>query len=112
MNAEEEPENVDYPKDPEYQKKHGPRGVIRSLADGRIEDTGALTRKRMETVDDEFLASAKDFIERNHKSETPWFRWFNSTRMHYFTHIRPEHQGMSGQGFYADGMVEHDDQVG
>ncbi len=112
LNAEEEPENVDYPKDPEYRKKHGPRGVIRSFADGRVEDTGPLTRKRMETVDDEFLAAAKDFIEGNDKSGTPWFTWFNSTRMHYYTHIRPEHEGKSGQGFYADGMLEHDDQVG
>lgn len=114
LNAEEEPENPDYPKDPEYRKKHGPRGVIKSKADGKIEDTGPLTRKRMETVDEEFLAAAKDFIDRSHEAEKPFFVWFNSTRMHFYTHIKPESKGISGPGgnFYTDGMVEHDRHVG
>jgi arylsulfatase len=112
LNAEEEPENPDYPKNPEFHKKFGPRGVIKSSANGKIEDTGPLTKKRMETVDDEFMAGAKNFIKKANKAGKPFFVWFNSTRMHFYTHIRPEHQGISGQNFYADGMVEHDMQVG
>jgi arylsulfatase A-like enzyme len=73
LNAEEEPENVDYPKNPEFRKRFGPRGVIHSFADGRIQDTGPLTRKRMETVDQEFLGAALDFIDRQHKAGKPWF---------------------------------------
>jgi len=112
LNAEESPEHPNYPKDPEFRKKFGPRGVIRSSADGKIEDTGALTKKRMETVDEEFLVAALDFIERQHKAGKPSFTWFNSTRMHYNTHVPPEWAGKSGLNFYADGMLQHDNHVG
>lgn len=112
LNAEEEPENVDYPKDPEFRKKFGPRGVIKSSADGKIEDTGPLTSKRMETIDTEFLGSAMDFIDRQHQADKPFFCWFNSTRMHIFTHLKEESAGKTGRGIYADGMVEHDGHVG
>lgn len=112
LNAEEEPEHVDYPKDPEFKKKFGPRGVIKSTADGKIEDTGPLTRKRMETIDDEVTVGALDFIDRAHKAEKPFFLWWNSTRMHVFTHLKPESEGVTGLGVYPDGMVEHDAHVG
>ena len=112
LNAEEEPENPDYPQDPNFRKQFGPRGVIKSSADGKIEDTGPLTKKRMETVDDEFMAAAEDFMERAVKQDKPFFTWFNTSRMHNFTHVREEHLGRTGLGFYADAMVEHDDQVG
>ena len=79
LNAEEEPENEDYPKDPEFRKRFGPRGVIKSSADGKIEDTGPLTKKRMETVDDETSAAALDFIDRAHQSGKPFFVWWNGT---------------------------------
>src|SRR6516225_7501595 len=87
LNAEEEPEDVDYPKNPEFKKHFGPRGVLHSWADGKIEDTGPLTKKRMETVDEEFLAAALDFMDRQKKADKPFFCWFNSTRMHIFTHL-------------------------
>jgi arylsulfatase len=112
LNAEEEPENPDYPKPPEFKKRFGPRGVIHSYADGKIQDTGPLTRKRMETVDTEFLAAAIDFIDRQKKAGKPFFVWFNSTRMHIFTHLKAESQGKTGLGLYPDGMVEHDGHVG
>ncbi len=112
LNAEEEPEGYFYPKDPEFKKKYGPRGVIHSYADGRIEDTGPLNTKRMETVDEEFLAAAKDFIQRQVKADKPFFTWFNSTRMHVFTHLKPSSYGVTGKGIHADGMVEHDGMVG
>jgi arylsulfatase len=112
LNAEEEPENADYPKNPEFRKKFGPRGVIHSYADGKIEDTGPLSRKRMETVDEEFLKAALDFIDRQHKANKPFFVWFNSTRMHVNTHLKPESVGKTGKGLYPDGMVEHDGHVG
>ncbi|MBO3276444.1 arylsulfatase [Pseudomonas schmalbachii] len=112
MNAEEEPETYYYPKDPEFRKKYGPRGVIHSYADGRIEDTGPLTRKRMETIDDELVQATENFIDKAHKADKPFFVWFNSTRMHIWTHLKKEYDGKSGIGLYPDGMLEHDDHVG
>ena len=112
LNAEEEPEYADYPKDPAFKERFGPRGVIHSFADGRIEDTGPLTRKRMETVDEEFLAGALGFIDRANDAGEPFFLWFNSTRMHVWTHLKPESDGVTGLGTYPDGMVEHDGHVG
>ncbi|MET4035192.1 arylsulfatase A-like enzyme [Bradyrhizobium sp. JR7.2] len=112
LNAEEEPENPDYPKDPEFRKKFGPRGVIKSTADGKIENTGPLNAKRMETIDEEFLGAAKDFINRQHRADKPWFCYFNSTRMHIFTHLKKASEGKTGLGTYPDGMVEHDGMVG
>ncbi len=112
LNAEQEPEHADYPKDPAFKKRFGPRGVIKSSADGKIEDTGPLTKKRMETVDEEVTAAALNFIERAHKADKPFFVWWNSTRMHIWTHLKPESEGKTGFGIYADGMVEHDGMVG
>ena len=112
LNAEEEPETYYYPKDAEFKKKFGPRGVIHSYADGRIEDTGPLTQKRMETVDEEFLKAALSFIENAHNQGKPFFVWFNATRMHVWTRLKPESQGVTGIGLYPDGMVEHDKMVG
>lgn len=112
LNSEEEPENSDYPKNPDFVKKFGPRGVIKSSADGKIEDTGPLNTKRMETIDEETLAATKDFLARAKKAEKPFFCWFNPTRMHNFTHVKKENLGKTGLGFYADGMVEHDSQIG
>lgn len=116
LNASEEPENLDYPKDPAFLKKFGPRGVLKCKADGKggqsIEDTGPLTKKRMETIDEETLAAAKEFINRQYKAGKPFFCWWNATRMHFPTHVKAEHRGISGQDEYGDGMVEHDGQVG
>ncbi|HKD85217.1 MAG TPA: arylsulfatase [Terriglobales bacterium] len=128
LNAEEEPQNPDYPKDPNFRKKFGPRGVLRCTATDKddttvdpqfgrvgkqkIENTGALDTKRMETIDEEFLAAAKDFIQRQHKAGKPWFCYFNTTRMHVFTHLKKESQGKTGLGVYPDGMVETDGHVG
>jgi arylsulfatase len=116
LNAEEEPENEDYFKDPALQKRFGPRGVIHSWAqpDGtqKIEDTGPLTKKRMETVDDETSDAAIAFIEKAHKEGKPWFIWWSGTRMHFRTHVKEELRGISGQDEYADGMVEHDMHIG
>jgi len=112
LNAEEEPENEDYPTDPEFHKRFGPRGVIHSYADGRIEDTGALTKKRMETIDDETVAAAIDFIKKANADGTPFYVWWNGTRMHFRTHVKEELRGISGQDEYGDGMVEHDMHVG
>jgi arylsulfatase len=130
LNAEEEPELPDYPKDPEYAKKFGPRGVLKCKATDRddptvdprfgkigkqtIEDTGALTKKRMETIDDETSAAAIDFMKREHDAGKPFFCWWNGTRMHLRTHVRPEHRGRykHGDSEYIDGMIEHDETVG
>jgi arylsulfatase len=128
LNAEEEPENPDYPKNPEFKKKYGPRGVLHSWAADKddatvdpqfgkvgkqkIENTGALDTKRMETVDEEFLDGALKFIDKAHKDGKPFFVWFNSTRMHIFTHLKKESQGKTGLGTYPEGMVEHDGHVG
>src|SRR5210317_330254 len=112
LNAEEEPETYYYPKDPEFHKKFGPRGVIHSYADGKIEDTGPLTKKRMETVDDETSDAAIEFMARSHKAGKPFFVWWSGTRMHFRTHVKPELRGISGQDEYADGMVEHDMHIG
>jgi arylsulfatase A-like enzyme len=128
LNAEEEPENPDYPKSPEFKKRFGPRGVLHSWATDtddptvdpqfgrvgkqKIENTGPLTVKRMETVDEEFLDGTLKFIDKAHSDHKPFFVWFNSTRMHIFTHLKPESQGKTGLGVYPDGMVEHDGMVG
>jgi arylsulfatase A-like enzyme len=128
LNAEEEPENPDYPKDPSFRTKFGPRGVLKckasetddptidpqfgKVAKQVIENTGPLDTKRMETIDDEFLAAATDFIKRKHDAGGPWFCYFNSTRMHIFTHLKKESQGKTGLGLYPDGMVETDGHIG
>ena len=112
LNAEEEPDNPDYPKNPEFKKKFGPRGVIRSYAGGKIEDTGPLIQKRMETVDEEVTTAALAFMDKAVKDGKPFFVWWNSTRMHIFTHLKPSSEGKTGLGIYADGMVEHDAMVG
>jgi arylsulfatase A-like enzyme len=128
LNAEEEPENVDYPKDPAFKAKFGPRGVLHCFATdkddttddprfGKVgkqkcEDTGPLTVKRMETVDEEVTAGAIKFMDKAAKDKKPFFVWWNSSRMHVFTHLKKESEGKTGLGVYADGMVEHDGQVG
>ena len=130
LNAEEEPELPDYPKDPAYFAKFGPRGVLKCKATDRddptvdprfgkigkqtIEDTGPLTKKRMETIDDETSAAAIDFMKRQQTAGKPFFCWFNATRMHLRTHVRDEHRGRytHGDSEYIDGMLEHDDTVG
>lgn len=128
LNAEEEPEHPDYPKDPAFRAKFGPRGVLKCKATDRedptvdprfgkvgkqtIEDTGPLSKKRMETVDDETSDAAIDFIKRQTQANKPFFCWWNGTRMHLYTHVRPEYKGRSGLNEYADGMLEHDGHVG
>jgi arylsulfatase len=128
LNAEEEPENEDYPKDPEFKNRFGPRGVLDTRASdtddptedprfGRvgkqtIKDTGPLTRKRMETADEEFLERTMGFIRKNQDAGKPWMAWFSSSRMHFYTHLKKESQGVTGLGLYADGMVEHDGHIG
>ena len=124
LNAEEEPENRDYPRDMKlpsgrtFLQQFGPRGVLRTKADGKggqtIENLGPLTKKRMETIDDETIAAAKDFITRQVKAGQPFFTWWNGTRMHFRTHVKPENTGISGPSGdeYHDGMVEHDRHVG
>ncbi len=117
LNAEEEPEYPDYPKDPEFRKRFGPRGVLHCLADGNggqtIEDTGPLTKKRMETIDDEVTDRALVFIDQAHAAEKPFFLWWTTTAMHFRTHPAEKHKGKSGgQGDYIDVMVAHDENVG
>ncbi|SDR14526.1 arylsulfatase [Rhizobiales bacterium GAS113] len=131
LNAEEDPETFNYPRDPKFKELFGPRGVLRCKATdvddpteqprwGRvgkqtIEDTGPLTRKRMETIDDETSAAAMDFIDRQVKANKPFFCWMNTTRMHFRTHVRAEHRdqpGLTARTEYADGMIEHDGTVG
>jgi len=124
LNAEEEPEQRDYPGDmvlangKTFRETFGPRGVIKSKADGKggqtIEDLGPLTKKRMETIDEESLAAAKDFITRQAKADQPFFCWWNGTRMHFRTHVKAEHKNLAGPNSdeYSDGMVEHDMHVG
>ena len=128
LNAEEEPEHPDYPRNPAFRAQFGPRGVLKCVATTtdtpggeprfgpwgkqKCEDTGPLTKKRMETVDEEFLKSAIDFVERAHRDRKPFFVWFNPSRMHIWTHLKPESRGKTGVGIYPDGMVEHDGHVG
>jgi arylsulfatase len=116
LNAEEEPENSDYPKDPEFKKHYGPRGVIHSWADGKggqkVEDTGPLTKKRMETIDEEVTDHALRFIDEAVEADKPFFLWYNTTAMHFRTHPAEKHVGKSGQGFYNDVMVAHDELIG
>jgi arylsulfatase A-like enzyme len=128
LNAEEEPEQLDYPKDPAFRKRFGPRGLLDCKATdeddatvdprfGRvgkqtIKDTGPLTKKRMETADEEFIDRTTKFIRKNHEAGKPWFAWVATSRMHFYTHLKKESQGVTGLGIFADGMVEHDGQVG
>jgi arylsulfatase A-like enzyme len=128
LNAEEEPENVDYPKDPKFRAMFGPRGVMHCFATDRddptvdprfgkmgkqrCEDTGPLTRKRMETVDSAVTAASLRFMQQAVKDGKPFFVWWNSSRMHVFTHLKPASVGRTGLGIYADGMVEHDAMIG
>ena len=112
LNAEQEPEHPDYFKDPRLKKMFGPRGVIKSYSDGRISDTGPLTIERMKTVDEEVTKGALDFMDRAVKADKPFFLWWNSTRMHIWTHLKKESQGKTGLGVYPDGMIEHDGHVG
>jgi arylsulfatase len=130
LNAEEDPEDPDYPKDPNFRERYGPRGVLRCWAtdkddpteqprwgrvgNQKIEDTGALTRKRMETCDDEFVSAAKDFIKRQHTDGKPFFCWVNTTHMHFRTHTKPSSLGQAGphQSPYHDTMIDHDKNVG
>jgi arylsulfatase A-like enzyme len=114
LNAEEDPEDPDYPTDPEFRKKYMPRGVIHSFADGRIEDTGPLTRERMETIDDDIAARSADFIDRQVKADKPFFIWVCFTHMHLRTHAKPSSIGQAGpdQSIYHDVMIDHDKNVG
>jgi arylsulfatase A-like enzyme len=128
LNAEEEPEDPEYPKDPRFAENFGPRGVMHSWATEeedstvhpkfgpvgkqKIEDTGPLTKKRMETIDDEVSDVAEAFIRKAVADGKPFFVWWNTTRMHIWTHLAPEAQGVTGVGIYPDGMVEHDADVG
>ncbi|HEY4135908.1 MAG TPA: arylsulfatase [Alphaproteobacteria bacterium] len=128
LNAEEEPYYDSYPKDPKFRERFGPRGVLKCKASDKddatvdahfgkvgkqtIENTGPMPKERMETVDEEFLADALDFIDRKHQEGVPWFCYFNPTRMHVFTHLKPASKGKTGLGMYPDGMVELDGYVG
>jgi arylsulfatase len=116
LNAEEEPENPDYFKKPEMIKKYATRGVIHTWAnaDGtqKIESKGPLTKKRMETIDDEVLEASLEYLDRAKKADKPFFLWTNFTRMHIWTHLKKEVEGKTGLGIYPDGMVEHDGHIG
>ena len=116
LNAEEEPELPDYPKDPAFKKAFGPRGVLHCVADGKggqtVTDTGPLTKKRMETVDEEITDRALAWMEKQAKADKPFFLWYNSTAMHFRTHVAPKNIGKSGQDPYSDRMVVHDEQIG
>jgi arylsulfatase len=130
LNASEEPELPDYPKNPEFLKKYGPRGVIHTFATDKddptederygkvgkqtIEDTGPLTKKRMETIDDEISKKAQDFIRRQVNADKPFFTWVNFTHMHFRTHTKPKSLGQAGaqQSYYHDTMIDHDKNVG
>jgi arylsulfatase len=116
LNAEEEPELPDYPKDPAFKKQFGPRGVLHCVADGKggqtIKDTGPLTKKRMETVDEEITSAALGWMEKQAKADKPFFLWYNSTAMHFRTHLADKNRGKSGQDDYCDRMVTHDEQIG
>src|SRR6187455_684153 len=116
LNAEEEPELPDYPKDPAFKKEFGPRGVLHCVADGKggqtIKDTGPLTKKRMETIDEEITSRAIEWMEKQAKADTPFFLWYNSTAMHFRTHVAEKNLGKSGQDPYSDRMVVHDEQIG
>ena len=119
LNAEEEPELPDYPKDPKFKKMFGPRGVLHCKSDGKggqtIEDTGPLTKKRMETIDEEITTAALGWMETQAKADKPFFLWYNSTAMHFRTHVAAKNKGKSGvegQDDYSDRMVVHDEQIG
>jgi arylsulfatase A-like enzyme len=116
LNAEEEPELPDYPKDPAFKKAFGPRGVLHCKADGKggqtIVDTGPLTKKRMETIDEEITASALSWMEKQVEADKPFFLWYNTTAMHFRTHVAEKNLGKSGQDAYSDRMVVHDEQIG
>jgi arylsulfatase len=116
LNAEEEPELPDYPKDPDFKKRFGPRGVLHCIADGKggqkVNDTGPLTMKRMETIDEEITDRAMEWMEKQAKADKPFFLWYNSTAMHFRTHLADKNRGKSGQDDYSDRMVTHDEQIG
>src|SRR5260370_19586604 len=128
LNAMEEPENPNYPKDPKFRERFGPRNILHTFASDKddddvdprfgrvgkqvIEDAGPLTIERMKTVDDEFTKATLDFMEKNAKADKPFFAWHNATRMHVFMHLSPKWEGNTGLGIYADAMVEHDTHVG
>jgi len=128
LNAEEEPELPDYPKDPKFKAMFGPRGVLHCVATDKddstvdprwgrvgkqtIEDTGPLTKKRMETIDEEITSAALDWMEKQAKADQPFFLWYNSTAMHFRTHVAEKNLGKSGQDPYSDRMVVHDEQIG